>query len=232
MAGGWASEPQRSRCQLVVASSWQECQQCRCGHRHNHWVKYTNWECDARVPLIFHHPKAPHTWGLHTQSLVEHVDLYPTTAELAGVPVQAAAHESCVQPTPCHGSGSGSGSGSGCLSVSVGLSGLWARRIEGSSYAALFAPGATPASTVWTNSHNASFTQYPRCGETQLPGGGPNFTAAVRCANVAKTEFAYMGFSMRTSRERSKPCPSSFVAIGPDSQDRNRSMRARHQSGL
>lgn len=61
---------------------------------HNHWVKYTNWETDARVPLLVHNPKAPHTWNVHTKSLVEHVDLYPTLAELAGVPVTAAANES------------------------------------------------------------------------------------------------------------------------------------------
>jgi len=61
---------------------------------HNHWVKYTNWETDARVPLIVHHPNAPKSWGMHTRSLVEHVDLYPTFAELAGIPVTADAHES------------------------------------------------------------------------------------------------------------------------------------------
>jgi len=60
---------------------------------HNHWVKYTNWETDARVPLLVHHPNAPHTWGKHTKSLVEHVDFYPTFAELAGVAVGDASNE-------------------------------------------------------------------------------------------------------------------------------------------
>jgi iduronate 2-sulfatase len=119
------------------------------------------------VPLLVHHPKAPHTWHVHTKSLVEHVDLYPTTAELAGVPVTAAANES----------------------------------IEGASYAALFAPGSDPHAEVWTNEHNASFTQYPRCGET-TSRGTPDFSAATRCAHVPKSKFAYMGYSMRTTRWR------------------------------
>merc|ERR1712150_210388 len=54
---------------------------------HNHWKKFTNWETDARVPLIIHHPKRPKTWGTRSKALVELVDLYPTTAELAGIPV-------------------------------------------------------------------------------------------------------------------------------------------------
>ena len=135
---------------------------------HNHWVKYTNWETDARVPLIVHHPKAPHTWGMHTKSLVEHVDLYPTFAELAGIAVTADAHES----------------------------------IEGSSYASLFATGAKPSKMVWTNTHNASFTQYPRCGETINADGSPGFQAPIRCASVSKEKFVFMGYSMRTTRWR------------------------------
>ena len=132
---------------------------------HNHWVKYTNFETDARVPLLVHHPKAPHTWGVHTKSLVEHVDLYPTFAELAGIPVTRAANES----------------------------------IEGESYALLFAPNAMPATTVWSNAHNASFTQYPRCGETIDRADVPHFNASTRCTSVPKTNFKYMGYSMRTA---------------------------------
>jgi iduronate 2-sulfatase len=136
---------------------------------HNHWVKYTNFETDARVPLLVHHPRASHTWGVHTKSLIEHVDHYPTFAELAGVPVEAAAHES----------------------------------IEGWSYASLFSPNATPATTVWTSGYNASFTQYPRCHVTPLtPGGLPDYLKVRRCASVSKAAFDYMGYSMRTSRWR------------------------------
>jgi hypothetical protein len=37
--------------------------------------------------------------------------------------------------------------------------------IEGASYASLFDPAATPdpSKVTWTNKHNASFSQYPRC---------------------------------------------------------------------
>ena len=31
---------------------------------HNHWIKYTNWETDTRVPLFVHVPWAPETWGV------------------------------------------------------------------------------------------------------------------------------------------------------------------------
>lgn len=134
---------------------------------HNHWVKYTNWETDARVPLLVHHPKAPHTWGVHTKSLIEHVDHYPTFAELAGVPVLPRANES----------------------------------IEGSSYASLFSASATPGTTVWTNSHNASFTQYPRCG-LKMTNGELDFSGSKRCASVPKAEFSLMGYSMRTTQWR------------------------------
>jgi iduronate 2-sulfatase len=105
---------------------------------------------------------------MHTKSLVEHVDLYPTFAELAGIAVTADAHES----------------------------------IEGSSYASLFATGAKPSKMVWTNTHNASFTQYPRCGETINADGSPGFQAPIRCASVSKEKFVFMGYSMRTTRWR------------------------------
>eukprot|EP00756_Hemistasia_phaeocysticola_P044740 Hpha_TRINITY_DN18529_c0_g1::TRINITY_DN18529_c0_g1_i1::g.195211::m.195211/K01136/IDS; iduronate 2-sulfatase len=134
----------------------------------NHWVKYTNFEMDARVPLLVHLPNAAHTYGVHTKSLVEHVDLYPTIAELAGVPVLPSAKES----------------------------------IEGSSYASLFAPNSDPGSTVWTNSHNGSFTQYPRCGEGVAPDGTPTFENLKRCASVSKNDFVYMGYSIRTQEWR------------------------------
>lgn len=49
------------------------------------WGKTTNFELDTRVPLIVRAPgmKAP---GKSSSSLVELVDLYPTLAELAGLP--------------------------------------------------------------------------------------------------------------------------------------------------
>ena len=57
---------------------------------HNHFSKYTNWETDARVPMLVRAPWKAAARGQRTSALVEHVDLYPSLAELAGVPVDPA----------------------------------------------------------------------------------------------------------------------------------------------
>ena len=57
---------------------------------HNHFSKYTNWETDARVPMLVRVPWKPAAQGKRTSAIVEHVDLYPSLAELAGVPVDPA----------------------------------------------------------------------------------------------------------------------------------------------
>lgn len=51
-----------------------------------HWCKHTNFEVATRSPLIVAAPgqKAP---GRHSDALIEFVDVYPTVAELCGVPV-------------------------------------------------------------------------------------------------------------------------------------------------
>lgn len=51
------------------------------------WCKATNYEADTRVPLIISAP-AMKNKGAHSDGLVELVDLYPTLAEMAGMPVQ------------------------------------------------------------------------------------------------------------------------------------------------
>lgn len=50
------------------------------------WGKTTNFELDTRVPLIIRTPDM-RSAGQKSQALVELVDLYPTLAELAGLPV-------------------------------------------------------------------------------------------------------------------------------------------------
>ena len=52
---------------------------------HEEWGKHTNFEVDARVPLIFSYP-GQKTAGQKSNSLVEFVDVYPTLAELCGLP--------------------------------------------------------------------------------------------------------------------------------------------------
>ena len=55
---------------------------------HNSWCKQTNYEIDARVPLIVRAPSAKAN-GNTTDALVELIDIYPTLCELAGLPVSA-----------------------------------------------------------------------------------------------------------------------------------------------
>ncbi len=49
------------------------------------WGKTTNFELDARVPLIIADPAHPSGHGKTTTSIAELVDLYPTLASLAGI---------------------------------------------------------------------------------------------------------------------------------------------------
>eukprot|EP01043_Picozoa_sp_COSAG02_P062008 COSAG02_NODE_8454_length_2566_cov_74.215241_1_plen_169_part_00 len=88
---------------------------------------------------------------------MEHVDLYPTIAELAGVPVSSA------------------------------------ESIEGDSYAALF--GGDSQTLASAPAFMAAYTQYPRCNRGSMPIDILNNT---RCASVAKQDFKYMGYSIRT----------------------------------
>lgn len=53
---------------------------------HNSWCKMTNYEVDARVPLIVRVPGAKEN-GRQCNRLVEFVDIYPSLCEAAGLPV-------------------------------------------------------------------------------------------------------------------------------------------------
>lgn len=54
---------------------------------HGMWCKHTNYEQAARIPLIFAGPQID--LGKPSQAFVETVDIYPTLAELAGLPAPA-----------------------------------------------------------------------------------------------------------------------------------------------
>lgn len=55
---------------------------------HDAWCKHSTCENDTNAPLIVSAPNIKCA-GLHTQALVEFVDIYPTLAELAGLPLPA-----------------------------------------------------------------------------------------------------------------------------------------------
>lgn len=52
---------------------------------HAQWGKTSNFELDARVPLIISHPGKPSEHGKDSTALFELVDLYPTMADLGGI---------------------------------------------------------------------------------------------------------------------------------------------------
>jgi iduronate 2-sulfatase len=52
---------------------------------HNGWCKQTNYEIDARVPLMLRAPGQ--SKGHRTQALVALIDVYPTLCDLAGLPI-------------------------------------------------------------------------------------------------------------------------------------------------
>lgn len=53
---------------------------------HNSWCKMTNYEIDARVPLVIRSPRANEN-GHQCDRLVEFVDVYPSLCEAAGLPI-------------------------------------------------------------------------------------------------------------------------------------------------
>ncbi len=55
---------------------------------HAAWAKHSNVELDTRAPLIVSVPEMPNA-GKATNALVEFVDIYPSLAELAGLPKPA-----------------------------------------------------------------------------------------------------------------------------------------------
>jgi arylsulfatase A-like enzyme len=53
---------------------------------HAAWCKHSNVENDTWAPLLISMPGLTHA-GMHTDALVEFVDIYPSLADLAGLPL-------------------------------------------------------------------------------------------------------------------------------------------------
>jgi arylsulfatase A-like enzyme len=53
---------------------------------HGSWCKHTNFEIDARAPMILSAPGIK-TAGEHTYALTEFVDMYPTLCDLCDLPI-------------------------------------------------------------------------------------------------------------------------------------------------
>lgn len=64
---------------------------------HNSWCKQSNYEIDARVPLIIRAPNAKGN-GRTSKALVELVDIYPTLCDLAGLPIAEQLEGTSVVP--------------------------------------------------------------------------------------------------------------------------------------
>ena len=128
---------------------------------HEQWGKTSNFELDARVPLMIAPPRSPRA-GQRTRALVELIDLFPTLVELCGLPA--------VQPVVTSAAGP---------ARSAGTTGL-----EGLSLIPLL---RDPAATV----KPAAFTQHPRPSYyDREPDKRPQaMGCSVRTARVRYTEW-------------------------------------------
>ncbi len=133
---------------------------------HEQWGKTSNFELDARVPLMIAPPQNPHA-GQKTRALVELIDLFPTLVELCGLPpVRGASH-----------------SDAGAADKSSGRTAALAT-LEGTSLVPIL---QNPASTV----KPAAFTQHPRPAYyDREPDKMPKaMGCSVRTARVRYTEW-------------------------------------------
>ncbi len=63
---------------------------------YSQWCKHTNFELDTHVPMILSDPDYPK--GLRVNALTEFVDIYPTLADLCGLPVAGDLEGTSVVP--------------------------------------------------------------------------------------------------------------------------------------
>ena len=139
---------------------------------HGSWAKWTNWEVATRVPFAIRAPWLPASVGKRISTIVELVDLYPTLADLAGVPLRESVNSG---HSPSHGY--------------VGLGGR--------SLASLIEQPRNDTSGV-------AFSQIARCWPTPFTQARDDsaFSNMAQCDGVDSSDYAFMGYSMRTSNSR------------------------------
>jgi iduronate 2-sulfatase len=123
-AGGGGGNVDWRAC--VYADGWQL-------GEHGAWRKFTNFECATRVPLIISAPWIPPAQRQHrTNALVELVDLAPTIAELAGIPLPAGETFDGTSMVPLLSVPSSASSPSGAAAAAAGAG--WAKDAAFSQY--------------------------------------------------------------------------------------------------
>ena len=132
---------------------------------HGSWAKWTNWEVATRTPLAIRVPWIPGSAGQRISTPIELLDLYPTLAELAGVPLPH--------------------------SLSEGYRGIHGRNL-----------GKLIQLPRNNSLDGLAFSQIARC----WPSGGAHdssvFASMAQCDGIPSAEYAFMGYSMRTSTAR------------------------------
>lgn len=171
---------------------------------HGAWAKWSNWEVATRVPFAVRAPWLSASAGRRVTSVVELVDLYPTVAELAGVPLPL--------PRPSGGAAS--------ARPPQGYAGLGGR-----SLAAL-------VERPEISSDGAAFSQIARCWPSGAPRNASSFGAMAQCDGVPSSEYGFFGYSIRTAAARytewvpthwdaatSRHMPQWDVAVGSEMYD-------------
>jgi hypothetical protein len=156
------------------------------------WEKRSNWELGTRVPLIIRVPwlqttststgtsastsisTSASTVGIgRSKALVELVDIFPTICDALGVPLPAS------DDVPIDG---------------VSLMPLLK---DPARYDSATGAGKDVALSTFPRCKHGAMPIYGSRGEGTTPGGGDN-----TCLDVERTDFTWMGYTMRTERWR------------------------------
>jgi iduronate 2-sulfatase len=138
---------------------------------HGEWEKFTNFEHGTRIPLIISAPWLPAPQGGNISAPVELIDVFPTIAELAGIPVPSTYNLDGVSLAPLlatqrYEDGDGNDVGVKNLEASGAL-------------------------------RNYSFSMYPRCPADLT--NASNFWADNDCMMTERSRIPFMGLSLRVA---------------------------------